>query len=205
VGAAAAAVLNLGVFSHASPSNLFRANPAGLFPGSAHQVVIPATVHRVTTFTVPGAGRFEWWIALSRRGWLCSGIRQPDGTWAGLAGDRYQMGGAVPGCDKFPWRDDAGFAYEQTSVRSPDGSTWRVAYGYVPAAGHPVVVRDTVSGATAPIADTRYFAIVMRLCTGAGCRVPAGTAPGPYFPGYRLQTLDAAGRVLVTDRFDPGM
>jgi hypothetical protein len=42
---------------------------------------------------------------------------------------------------------------------------------------------------TAPIGDGRYFAIV----------IPQTR------PGFRLQTLDASGRVLVTDALDPGM
>lgn len=84
---------------------------------------------------------------------------------------------------------------------------WRVAYGYAPTTGGPVKVRDRISGATAPIGDGRYFAIVMPLCRGK-CPVTQTTPPnfsGPFPPGYRLQTVDRGGRVLVTDRFDPGM
>ncbi len=91
------------------------------------------------------------------------------------------------------------------SVRSPDERTWRVAYGYVPPTGHAVTVRDRVSGATARVEGGRSFAIVMPLCTGLRCGVLNGSAPEPRLPGYQLQTLDAAGRVVSTDRFDPGM
>jgi hypothetical protein len=163
--------------------------------------VIPQTVHRATTFTVPGVGRFEWWIGLSRsNGWLCGALRQPDGTWADLysgPNDKYQVGGPMPGCGTLPWQDVQGFAYNQTSVRSPNGEVWQIAYGYVPTTGHPVEVRDTVSGAKARIGDGRYFAIVMPLCKGSAC---ARMSP----PGYQLQTLSGAGRVLVTNPFDPG-
>ena len=90
--------LGLGAFSHASPRALFEANPAGPFPwrpgqGVIDPHVIPQTVRLATTFTVPGVGAFQLWTALSRpKGWLCTAIRQPDGTWAGLpSGDSYQL------------------------------------------------------------------------------------------------------------------
>jgi hypothetical protein len=198
--------IQLGAFSHASPKALFEADPAGQYsrlPGQVTrgtgQTVIPQTVHLATTFTVPGVGRFEWWVALSRpKGWLCDAIRQPDGTWADLGTDKFQLGGPVPGCGTLPWQDVDGFAYNQTSVHSPDGEQWRIAYGYAPTTGRPVDIRDKTSGATAPIGDGRYFAIVMPLCKGVACGNPGS------FPGYQLQTLDAAGRVLRTDTYDPG-
>jgi hypothetical protein len=59
-----------------------------------------------------------------------------------------------------------------------------------------------ISGATAPIGDGRYFAIVMPLCKGFACVNPR---PHKMPPGYRLEALDAAGRVLSVDQFDPGM
>jgi hypothetical protein len=202
----AVGAIQLGALSHASPKALFEANPSGRFPwrpgqGSILPTVIPQTVRRATTFTVPGVGRFEWWIALSRpKGWLCGAIRQPDGTWADLGhNDKFVMDGSMPGCGNLPWQDAQGFAYNQTSVRSPDGEVWRIAIGYAPATGHPVEIRDKVSGATAALGDGRYFAIVMPLCKGARCDRP------PQLPGYQLQTLNDLGWVLVTDRFDPGM
>jgi hypothetical protein len=193
--------LGLGVLSHASPKALFEADPQGQYSRRARlpgqitrgtgQTVIASTVHLATTFTIPGFGRFQWWIAISRpSGWLCGAIRQPDGTWAdlGTPGDKYQLGGPVPGCGTLPWHDAEGFAYNQSAAQTPDGRVWRIAYGYTPTTGHPVEIRDKVSGATVPIGDGRYFAIVM----------PQNR------PGYQLQTLDRAGHVLVTDQFDPG-
>jgi hypothetical protein len=191
------------LLTHVSPKVLFEANPAGNFgrlPGRkpVRQVVNPQTVRRAATFTVPGVGKFEYWIALSKpSGWLCDAIRQPDGTWADLDGDRYQLGGPVPGCGTLPWHDMHGFAYDQSSLPAPGRRTWQIVYGYAPATGHPAQIRDKVSGATAPIGDGRYFAIVMPLCQGAAC---GRISP----PGYQLQTIDAAGRVLVTDAYDPG-
>lgn len=193
------------LLSHASPQALFKANPAGgysRFPGRApvRQVLIPGSVRRAATFTVPGVGRFEYWIALSRpSGWLCDAIRQPDGTWADLEGnDKYQIGGPVPGCGTLPWHDAHGFSYYNTSIQHR-GTTWRIVYGYVPTTGHPAAVRDRISGVTAPLGDERYFAIVLPYCQGRSCNRPA---PFAYF---QMQTLDASGRVLVTDARDPGM
>jgi hypothetical protein len=185
----------LGAFSHDSPKALFEANPAGRFPwrpglGSIIPSVIPSTVHLGTTFTVPGVGRFQLWVARSRpKGWLCTAIRQPDGTYAGLlGGDKYQLSAPQPGCGLLGWQDVRGFDYWPGSIGSPDGRQWWIAWGYAPATDHPVEVRDAISGTTAPIGDGRYFAIV----------VPQAR------PGFRLETLDGAGRTLVTDRFDTG-
>jgi len=185
----------LGAFSHDSPKALFEANPAGPFPWRPGQgvivpEVIPSTVRLATTFTVPGVGRFQLWVALSRpKGWLCTAIRQPDGTYAGLpSGGSYQLAGPMPGCGMLGLQDIRGFDYWPSSIGSADGREWWVAWGYAPRTGHPVEVRDEVSGIIAPIGDGRYFAIA----------IPQTR------PGFRLQTLDAAGRVLVTDRFDTG-
>jgi hypothetical protein len=191
--------IRFGVFSHATPEALFKDNPAGRFPASPHQTVVPRTVHRATTFEVPGVGRFEYWISLSRKGWLCSAIRQPDGTWAALVDDRYQLGGPIPGCGGWSWHDSAGFAYYPMTVTAPGRRVWRLVYGYAPSAGHPVQVRDRISGVTAPIGDGRYFAIVIPYCQGRSCDRPAP------FAWFQLQTLDASGRVLVTDARDAGM
>ncbi len=70
------------MFAHDTPTQVFKANPPGLDPNASHQVVNLRTVHRVASATVPALGTCEYWIALSRKGWLCSAIRAPDGTWA---------------------------------------------------------------------------------------------------------------------------
>lgn len=193
---ATGAAFGLGAFSRDSAKTLFEANPAGPFPWRPGQGVIvpnvvPSTVRLATTFAVPTVGRFQMWIALSRpKGWLCAAIRQPDGTWAGLpSGAQYELTAPMPGCGTLGWQDARGFDYWPSSIRSPDGRQWWIAWGYAPSTGHPVEVRDAVSGTIAPIGDGRYFAIVI----------------AQNRPGFRLQTLDAAGRVIVTDRFDTGM
>lgn len=156
-------------------------------------------MRRATTFTVPKVGRFEYWIALSRpKGWLCIAIRQPDGSWADL-GSNALFGGPVPGCGNLGWQDAHGFAYYPTTVDAPHHRVWRLVYGYVPTTGHPATVRDRISGTKAPVGDGRYFAIVIPYCQGRSCNRPAP------FAWFQLQTLDASGRVLVTDQRDPGM
>jgi hypothetical protein len=206
IGAGTAGAITVRALTHASPKALFEADPQGQYsrlPGQltrgTGQTVIPQTVRLATTFTVPGVGRFEYWIALSRpKGWLCLAIRQPDGTWADL-GKNSLFGGPVPGCGATGWQDAHGFDYYPTTIAAPGRRVWRIAYGYVPITGHPVQVRDRISGATAPVGDGRYFAIVIPYCQGRGCDRPA---PFAYF---QLQTLDAAGRVLITDERDAGM
>jgi hypothetical protein len=195
IGGGTAGAITVSSLTHANPKVLFEANPAGSFPwrpgiGVITPRVIPSTVRLATTFTVPGEGRFQFWVALSRpKGWLCTAIRQPDGTYAGLpSGGKYQLAGPQPGCGLLGWQDARGFAYWPSSIASPNGRQWWVAWGYAPTTGHPVEVRDAVSGTTAPIGDGRFFAIVI----------------AQNHPAFRLQTLDAAGRVLATDRFDTG-
>ena len=196
VFSATGGAFGLGAFSHDSPKALFEANPAGPFPWRPGQgvivpAVIPQSVRLATTYAVPGVGRFQLWVALSRpKGWLCTAIREPDGTYAGLpSGAKYELAGPMPGCGTLGWQDARGFDYWPSSIASPGGREWWIAWGYAPSTGHPTEVRDEISGITAPIGDGRYFAIV----------IPQSR------PGFRLQTLDAFGRVLVTDRFDTGM
>ena len=211
-GAAAATTGVIGILAltHAQPRRLFIANPAGMFRDQTHQSVVPRSVRLATTFTVPGAGRFQYWVALSRQGWLCEAIRQPDGTWAdlGTPHDRYRISGPAPGCGRGFWHDAEGFDYYPTSIQTQRGG-WRIAYGYAPTTGHPAVIRDVISGATAPVGDGRFFAIVIPMCRGRRC---LSVRPRPHahrfqipFRGFRLETLDASGQRLVIDRYDPGM
>jgi hypothetical protein len=202
---ATGAAVGAGTLDHASPKALFEANPQGQYsrlPGQltrgTGQTVIPSTVRQATTFTIPGFGRFQLWIAISRpKGWLCLAIRQPGGTWADLDTNSL-FGGPVPGCG-FEWQDAHGFAYYPTTVLAPHHRQWRLVYGYAPTTGHPVEVRDRISGVTAQVGDGRYFAIVIPYCQGRGC-----DRPQP-FAWFQLQTLNAFGRVLITDVRDPGM
>lgn len=206
-GTAGAARLGLipdfGVFAHDTPTQLFKANPSGIGPGARRQAVNLRTVHRVGSATVPGLGTYVYWIALSKKGWLCSAIRLPDGTWAdtSLKASKYQVSGPVPGCGwSGPYH---GYAYYPSSVRSPDGHWWRLIWGYGPSTGRPVAVRDKFSGVTAPIGDGRYFIIVLPMCGERG--VPGCSDYTRNPPRFQFQTLDASGRVLSTGAPDQGM
>src|SRR5580704_2776306 len=184
----------LGAFSHASPKALFEANPAGPFPWRPGQgvivpVVIPQTVRLATTFTVSGVGRFQLWIALSRpKGWLCTAIRQPDGTWAGLpSGDKYQLAGPMPGCGTLGWQDVHGFGYWPSNIRSPAGSG-----GSRGGTSRPPVIRSRSA--------TRSAARPLRSATGAtsrSCyrRIVLGSAwPRSMSPGEcARQTVSTRG------------
>lgn len=171
VGAGTAGAITVRALTDASPKALFEANPQGQYsrlPGQltrgTGQTVIPQSVRLATTFTVSGVGKFEYWIAISRpKGWLCDAIRQPDGTWADL-GKNSLLGGPVPGCGAMGWQDAHGLDYYPSYVPAPRHRLWRLVYGYAPTAGHPVEIRDKVSGVTAPIGDGRYFAIVIPYC-----------------------------------------
>jgi hypothetical protein len=206
-GTAGAAKLGLipdfGVFARDTPAQLFKANPSGLGGlGSHHQVVNLRTVHRVASATVPGLGTYKYWIALSKKGWLCSAIRLPDDTWAdtSMTPSKFQISGPVPGCGwSWPYH---GYAYYPSSVRSPDGRGWRLIWGYGPSVGHPVAVRDKFSGVTAPIGDGRYFMIVLPLCGERGVQRCSDYNLNP--PTFQLQTLDASGRVLSDGARDRG-
>jgi hypothetical protein len=206
-GTAGAAKLGLipdfGVFARDTPAQLFKANPSGIGPGAHRQVVNLRTVHRVASATVPGLGAYEYWIALSRKGWLCSAIRLPDRTWAdtSLKPSKFEISGPVPGCG-WSWPDH-GYAYYPSSVRSPDGHRWRLIWGYGPSTGRPAAVRDKFSGVTAPIGDGRYFIIVLPMCGQHGMPRCSDYSRNP--PTFQFQTLDASGRVLSTGARDRGM
>ena len=211
-GAAAATtgVVSFLQLKHARPSRLFIANPAGMFPDQPHQSVVPRSVRLATAFTVPGAGRFQYWVALSRQGWLCEAIRQPDGTWAdlGFPHDRYQISGPAPGCGRGFWHDAKGFDYYPTWIQTRRGG-WRIVYGYAPTTGNPISIRDRITGAMAPIGDSRYFAIVIPMCRGPRCLdvrpKPRSRRRQTPFGGFQLETLNASGHPLVEDAYDPGM
>jgi hypothetical protein len=194
---------DMGVFAHDTPTQLFKANPAGLDPNVSHQVVNLRTVHRVASATVPALGTYEYWMALSRKGWLCSAIRAPDGTWADTSQQpsKFGISGPVPGCGwTWPFH---GYAYYPSSVRSPDGRWWRLIWGYGPSVGHPVAVRDRFSGVSAPIGDGRYFIIALPFCGERGVeRCTANMNLNP--PTFQFETLDASGRVLTIGAPDQG-
>lgn len=181
-------------------------------PGSWHQDVVPGSVHRATSTTIPGVGEAELWFGRSRQGGFCTAIRLPDGQWAGTmrAGRRLSPldgGGTAPGCQ--PTRQQAndaapgspifvitGLDYDETIVNAPGPGrdVWRLTYGVVDGGRKPVRVLDRVSGRSAPVVEGHLFAIAIH-------------DPDPTRfkeNGLRLVALDAHGRVVAGDPDDAG-
>jgi len=98
---------------------------------------------------------------------ICTALRLPDGTWAGLQNDGH-AGGTMPG--RRPTRQQLsggalvlnGFDFEDSAAIANDGQRWVIAYGVVSAPRQAARVRDTVSAASVPVIDGRYFAIAFR-------------------------------------------
>ena len=211
---ACGAVLSIGgatAWATGAPSalGLFQSASNGFeLPSSPwHQEVIPGSVHKATSTTIPDAGEAELWFATSRQGGYCTAIRLPDGRWAGaMKGGRLQSpldgGGTAPGCQ--PTRqqvNDAtpdspifvinGFDYNEVIVNAPGPGrdVWRLTYGVVDGERTPVRVVDRVSGRSAPVAEGHLFALAIH-------------DPDPTRPkenGRRLVALDAHGRVVAGD------
>lgn len=176
-----------------APLRLFENNPGvtGATPAALwHQTVIPATVRQVETFTVPGVGAVHYWVADTEQHGICTALRLPDGTWAGLQHSG-RAGGSMPGCS--PTRAQVsggallvdGFDYRDGAVLDNNRKPWLLTYGAVTAAGHATQVRDTVSGTSAPVVDGKYFALAVR---------PVGSDRGD---DIRLEAVDANGRIVA--------
>jgi hypothetical protein len=198
VGATAAtagSILGAFDFGHDTPRQLFRANPLRIGgEGWAQQAVVPGTTRLVETVDIPTFGPTQFWAADSRPHGICLALRMPDGTWSGRYDKRYPLGGPIPGCmpvntpnvnNGFVWFEGQGAGRW----------TGRIAYGIVPRVGTPVRVRDSYSGNTTRVIAGRWFAIVIPPASG---RRIGGDARHPLRQLiYRLETLDASGRVLV--------
>jgi hypothetical protein len=152
-----------------TPVQLFENNPevAGATPAALwHQTAIASTVRRIKTFTVPGVGAIQYWVANTDQQGICTALRLPDGEWAGLQHDG-RVAGSMPGCR--PTREQLsrrgallldGFDYEQTTATGSTGQSWTIQYGAV-SVPSATQVRETVNGVTTPVIDGRYFAIAL--------------------------------------------
>ncbi len=199
-GATAATVVTMDSFSHDTPTQLFRDNPDRLFSPWVKQSLVAGTVRRVETLNVPGVGNAEYWSAESTHHGICVGLRLPGGAWAG-SNNRFQIGGPVPGCvyrfspdPKTGWSPKKGFFWVEDQV----GGRWngRIVYGTVPNVGRPVEVRDPFSGTTTRVIDGRYFAILIPPSRGQWGSWKQGRFRVQRLR-YRLESLDASGRVLA--------
>ena len=151
---------------------------------------------------MPGVGEAQYWTGQATHHGICVGLRLPGGVWAGSY-NRFELGGPVPGCvyrfspdPKSGWIPQRGF-YE---VEYQAGGRWpgRITIGTVPDVGKPVIVRDVYSGATARVIDGRYFAILIPPSHGQWGSLGRGRNRINRLR-YRLETIDASGRVLAED------
>jgi hypothetical protein len=190
---AAAAAGTVALFQ-ASPTTLFKKSPPEVSgAGVPHEVVILSTVHVIDTFTVPGVGAVQYWVADTAQHGLCQAFRRPDRAWAGYP-DNGSGAGQLPGCG--PTREQlvvaqgnshvglAPMSVDEQSVSIKDlaGRWWDIYYGVVSANG-AVRVKDPANGQTAPLIDGRYFVMV-------------GRRPGSCAGCDNLRAIDAAGNIL---------
>jgi hypothetical protein len=236
----AATAVAAGAVITTSATTLFQKNPqqqsrdhAGVFPDP--ETVITASVHEVTSTTIPDYGRVEFWAATTKQRGFCFALKLPDGTFGGyplpkplsLPAANGWAGGTVPGC--FGWNTqqrvvladpplkpgqqptnptvyagggplpvEAWGSLIQNKARQP----YDVYVGYVEVQGTAASVRDSKTGATAPVNSDGYFLLA---------------EPSPWFtlphklPGFPkrthcagcdvqdLQVLNAAGQTLKPD------
>lgn len=196
----------LGLFQAASPG-YDSAEHARSSPW--HQDVVPGSVDKATSVTIPNVGEVELWFADSRQGGFCTAIRLPDGEWAGTIRpgtmtmkSPLDRGSTHPGCQATRQQANAatpgapvfvidGFDFNDASVKAagPGRDVWRLYYGLVDAARTPVRVVDRVSGRSAPVAEGRLFALA----------IPDRDPTRFKENGLRLVAHDAHGRVVAGD------
>jgi len=169
-------------------------------PDAAGQGDLNAPVHPVAgservvqTVEVPGVGRVELWAADgSTATGACLGLRFADGTW-GAGKDAPNVGGNGPSC--FTERDDpmfkdtlipTGIDALETDTDPPNFQ--RIVYGIIDSDIPPTAVRivDTVSGASTPVVDGRFFTYV-------------DPRADPQNDDSRLVAYDAAGKVVTAE------
>lgn len=107
------------------------------------------------------------------------------------------MGGTVPGC--LPRGRHRPIAEWGSAVRNKAGQQYTIYVGYVDVRGTAATIRDTKTGATAPVLADGYF-----LFAEPALRLPAPPHAPPWIHkwvycagcGASLQVLNAAGQAL---------
>lgn len=152
--------------------------------------MIAPTVRQIETFTLPGVGAVQYWVADTEQHGICTALRLPDGTWAGLQHNG-RVGGSMPGCRPTRAQLSRGtfglddFDHQDSGVIARSGKAWLPDYGVVTAPRHATRVRDTVSGISAPVVAGKYFVLAVR---------PVGRDRGD---DIHLRAFDAAGRTIA--------
>ncbi len=176
--------------AHDRPLKLFQAAPG--YDRRTQPAVVPSTVRRVETVSVPRVGKVQFWTARTVNGWACAAFKLPDGEWAGTASRgsiRYGFGGPVPSCHG-PWITWEGPNFHYDAIwlglnRRPYG----IVYGTVRTTAPTARVRDLPSGATAAVVDGVDFVLM----------VPGRHDKIPYL---HLEALDVRGHVLAAAPVD---
>jgi hypothetical protein len=204
-------LINLGQAAHRNvldtPLQLFQADlPAASLPARAgavqkslwRQTVIPSSVSMIASQSVPGVGEVQYWVANTTQGGICTALRLPDGSWAGLK-DFMQVGGALVGCR--PTRAQvsggalilSGFDYTDSEVLTLSGQELVLNYGEINAPGNPSEVKDEYTGATTSVIDGKYFLLVTH---------PVRTKSGGFdIDDYtHLIALNSSGKTVADER-----
>jgi len=152
-----------------TPLQLFKADLPAQPPASPrslwHETVIPSSVHTIATPIIAGIGKVQYWVANTTQHGICTAIRLPGGSWAGLKSFD-QLSNSLVGCR--PTRAQlgtgtlilSGFDYISSEVLTRGGEELALDYGEITAPGHASKIRDESSGVTAPVIDGRYFLLV---------------------------------------------
>ena len=199
-------IINLGQAAQRNaldtPLELFQADlPANSVPRPApawKQTVIASSVRMIAKPHIPGIGAVQYWVADTRQHGICTAIRLPDGSWAGLKNFR-QVGGALVGCRPTRTQISAGalilsgFDYTDSEVIGEDGQKIILNYGEITAPGHPTEIENESTGARSRVIDGKYFLLVSYPTRG----VRGGTDVGD---GAHLIALDASGAVVANER-----
>jgi hypothetical protein len=215
-GAATAGVLGVESLLSSSPAvTLFRDDPR-IWNQDNHNHpgpdgVIPSTVTKVQTLSIPRVGELQYWVARTRSGGSCEAFKLPDGRWGGTGPDtNYNFGGSVPGCHApnqgGDIADGGGFDFETDTVGPPTATDKHAArdftyilFGTVDVRG-AVRVRDLETGHTAPIVDGHFFAITRTIAEQRSAIVHGERLPHlrHRWPSTLFQALDRTGKVLTT-------
>lgn len=201
--AAAAGVAPWTLLSSGSASKLFSTNPSQVWSQNGMSP-IASSVTELGTISVPGVGTFQYWGAQTQNGEWCMAFRGPDGVWAGTqtqaAGKddpSYNFTGDVPGCGAYSNNPLGGGFHWSTDEIGPNvagngtatvNDLSAVIFGAIDNPGAATHVIDAATGASAPILDGHYFALVeprsslgivlLQAVNGAG-NVTAQADPSP--------------------------
>lgn len=196
-------------------TSVFQHDPQGLNFNGDIETVLPSTVRRLASVSIPDYGPVAVWGATTKPGGFCFVLKLPDGDWGGLhdsqnARDGWD-GGSVPGCFQTrqqailkqtplqPGQQPSGKTGQllmptpleawDNEVKNGDGKQYTIYVGYVEVQGIASTVRSADTGATRAVMPSGYYVLAEPSSQSrcGGCDIDD------------LQVLDAAGRPLKPD------